>query len=283
MKCFYHSADLDGHCSGAIIKKRYPDCEMIGIDYGQEFPWDSIKEGEIVFMVDFSLQPFDDMLRLNTMCKFIWIDHHKTAIDEAHKRGFFACEQSLEVGLAGCELTWEYCFPRLDMPTSVYLLGRYDVWDLDADPDVMPFQYGMRLNENTLPDSAIWPYVLKHDGVFRKRTASSGRMILKYQASQSAKYAKACAFDTEINGLPAIAMNVGMANSQMFESVWDHEKYKVMMPFVWKDGQWTVSLYTTEGTGIDVSAIAKSFGGGGHKQAAGFQCKELPFKMGEES
>ena len=29
---------------------------------------------------------------------------------------------------------------------------------------------------------------------------------------------------------------------------------------------------------IDCSEIAKKYGGGGHKQAAGFQCKELPFK-----
>ena len=48
MKCFFHSADLDGHCSGAIVKHKYPDCEMIGINYGQEFPWDTIEKGEKV-------------------------------------------------------------------------------------------------------------------------------------------------------------------------------------------------------------------------------------------
>jgi hypothetical protein len=43
MICFYHSADLDGHCSGAIIKKVHPECELIGINYGDEFPWDKVK------------------------------------------------------------------------------------------------------------------------------------------------------------------------------------------------------------------------------------------------
>ena len=47
-----------------------------------------------------------------------------------------------------------------------------------------------------------------------------------------------------------------------------------------KDGQWTVSLYTTPETGIDVSLIAKAYGGGGHKQAAGFNAKKLPFPLG---
>ena len=46
MKCFYHSADLDGHCSGAIVKMVYPECELIGINYGDKFP-DSQNIGEI--------------------------------------------------------------------------------------------------------------------------------------------------------------------------------------------------------------------------------------------
>lgn len=42
MKCFYHSSDLDGHCSGVIIKQKYPKCEMIGINYGQDFPYNTV-------------------------------------------------------------------------------------------------------------------------------------------------------------------------------------------------------------------------------------------------
>ena len=69
-KCFYHSADFDGHCSGAIIKKKFDDVEMIGINYGDEFPWSDIKPDETVYMVDFSLQPFDLMIKLNKLCNF---------------------------------------------------------------------------------------------------------------------------------------------------------------------------------------------------------------------
>ena len=42
IKCFYHLADLDGHCSGAIVKYKYPDAELFGINYGQAFPYDKI-------------------------------------------------------------------------------------------------------------------------------------------------------------------------------------------------------------------------------------------------
>lgn len=32
IRVFYHSADLDGHCSGAIVKYRFP--EKDGVDCG---------------------------------------------------------------------------------------------------------------------------------------------------------------------------------------------------------------------------------------------------------
>jgi nanoRNase/pAp phosphatase (c-di-AMP/oligoRNAs hydrolase) len=52
-----------------------------------------------------------------------------------------------------------------------------------------------------------------------------------------------------------------------------------MVTFVRRvDKLWNVSLYSTKPE-IDCGEIAKSFGGGGHKGAAGFQGKELPFKI----
>jgi len=54
-----------------------------------------------------------------------------------------------------------------------------------------------------------------------------------------------------------------LASSQLFSSVWDIEKHPIAITFVWNKNKWTVSLYTTEETGIDVSEIAKSYGGGG--------------------
>jgi nanoRNase/pAp phosphatase (c-di-AMP/oligoRNAs hydrolase) len=60
----------------------------------------------------------------------------------------------------------------------------------------------------------------------------------------------------------------------MFDTV--EEDYDIMMPFVFDGKRWTVSLYTKK-KDIDVSELAKKHGGGGHRQAAGFQCDQLPF------
>ena len=280
MKCFYHSVDLDGQCSGAIVKYTYPECEMIGINYGDDFPWDTIKEGETVFMVDFSMQPITDMLRLNIVCDLIWIDHHKTAIDEANANGFIASGgQCVEVGKAGCELTWEYIRPDENMPRAVYLLGRYDVFD-HSDADTLPFQYGMRFQDDTYPENqALWQSLFLNDGNIGD-IKRSGDITLKYDELQNAKFCKAYAFDTEFEGLQAICANRGFCSSKLFDSVYDENKHDLMIMFQClplPKEMWTVSLYSTKDE-VDCGVIAKKYGGGGHKGAAGFQCKELPFK-----
>ena len=88
-RCFFHSADLDGHCSGAIIKYKHPDCVMYPMDYGDKFPWHHINPDDIVYMVDFSL-PIDDMNKLSDKLgfNFIWIDHHETAAQEYNRTAY---------------------------------------------------------------------------------------------------------------------------------------------------------------------------------------------------
>jgi len=289
MKCFYHKADFDGKCSGAIVKHSYPECKMIGINYGDEFPWDTIQPDEIVYMVDFSLQPFSDMVRLNEMCKFHWIDHHKTANESASACNF---EPSggfmLGIEFAACELTWHYLHAeqsphKVTIPQAVHLLGRYDVWD-HQDPNVLSFQYGMRTVIDTSPENqAFWSLffneAIDEDMVYE--VIETGRTILDYETLQNALICKAESFETELNGLPAICINRGMVNSSIFDSVYDPEKHKIMISFSRSKsalGKWKVSLRTTHGN-VSCGDIAALFGGGGHSKSAGFVCNVLPFEI----
>lgn len=280
MKAFYHSADLDGHCSGALVKIVHPKCEMIGINYGDEFPWEGIVQGERIFMVDFSLQPFSDMVRLHNNCSLIWIDHHKSAIEEAQKTGWEIDESRLKVGIGACQIVYEY-FKDLQIipgfvPTFVKLLAEYDVWN-HKDPRTLPFQYGMRQQRNTDPENiAFWRSLFDVEEV--QRITEIGGIIIEYQNVENEKYCKARSFEIEVDGLKCIAINRGMTNSKIFDSVWDNTKYDAMLTFclVSPEKGWTISLYSDK-EAIDVSEIAKRRGGGGHKGAAGFQAKELPF------
>lgn len=279
MKCFYHSADLDGHCSGAIVKLfAYPSCELRPIDYGDAFPWDDIIPGETVFMVDFALQPFSDMERLAGLVDLYWLDHHKSAIEEANKsRVEFLGVR--EIGRAGCELTWDYLTGGKDVPDAVRHLGRYDVWD-HSDEDTLPFQYGMRMLE-TRPEKNLgaWELLLSYPrhNLFYE-ILGRGRIALEFVKADNDKYCGACSFETELDGLKCLVVNKMLTNSQLFDGYYDPEKHDAMLSFGYRGGRWVVSLYTTKDE-VDVSVVAKARGGGGHKSAAGFQCSSLPFKM----
>lgn len=266
---------------------------MIGINYGQGFPWDRIEKDETVFMVDFTLQPFDQMERLDDLASLVWIDHHKTEVEEANKRGF-SCDGIRKIGTGACELTWKYFEYENPMcPLAILFLAQYDVWD-HSDPAVLPFQYGFRMFPDTRPDNQeLWEPFFMGNGplgdewhIVRER----GELLLEYEEQQNAKFCMAYAFPTvlyfsEPNNPDrilhdAICANRGFTNSKVFDSVYDPTKHDMMITFCRLKPpahKWTVSLYSTKPE-IDCGQIARTFGGGGHKGAAGFSCKELPFE-----
>lgn len=287
MKCFYHNSDLDGHCSGVLVKIEYPECEMIGINYGDEFPWDSIKNDETVYMVDFSLQPFEKMIKLNQKCNLIWIDHHKTAIDEYIKwfnRGHFMGGMR-SIDYSACELVHKYIYLSSDnnIPYFIRLLGRYDIWDLDWDNNVLPFQMGMR-NYDTDPvlDKVIdnvWKPLLNENNnskkAFLNKIIKKGKIILNYQNKYNERYFNVAAFETEFNFYKSIAINKALCNSKVFDTIKNRFKYDLFITFYRsKNNKWIISLYSNT---VDVGRLAKKYGGGGHAGAAGFVCDELPF------
>lgn len=282
MKCFFHSADLDGHCSGAIVKMKYSNCEMIGIDYGDEFPWDSIPigSGETIFMVDFSLQPYSRMKRLAIQAgSLFWFDHHSTVIQEhekAIKNGADYISGIQRSGIGACALVWVYLFKKRPLPLFVKLLAEYDVWNHE-DVWTLPFQYGVKREKNTLPDNQeFWKSLFSLDNV--RDIVNVGEIILDYQDTQNRQYAEACTFETELDGLKCLAVNKMLTNSKIFDSVWDNRKYDAMIVFGWKKGLWKIGLYSDK-ENINLGMIAKARGGGGHKLAAGFETDQLPFNL----
>jgi oligoribonuclease NrnB/cAMP/cGMP phosphodiesterase (DHH superfamily) len=265
---------------------KFPECEMIGINYAYDFEkivFDKVVPGETVYMVDFSL-PIDDMVRLNQLCTFIWIDHHTTAIEDARKIGFLASGgQLVRVDTAGCELTWEYLNEDSsigEMPYAVYLLGRYDVFD-HSNVDVLPFQYGVRRASDTSPDNQILWDALFHDQGMFDNVLNAGIILFDYEIIQNEKFCKAYAFESSLNDMSAVCANKGFSNTKLFDSIYDPEEYKLMILFVMqKNGKWKVTVGSTHDD-VHCGNIAKCYGGGGHKGIAGFECEELPFKIND--
>jgi len=304
--CVYHR-DADGCCAAAIVNRRYPGISLIGLQYGETIPWDKLT-GQNVVMVDFSFQPWTEMLRLMREAKhLVWLDHHKTALEEARnyvqdkgvntinfeKRLRFLdtrMEVVLEDGRAGCELTWEYFFPGRLEPLIVHHIGRYDVWD-HKEADTKYVRAGLLIRDID-PHAYWWQWVLAseyfsddHNPSF-KSIVSDGMVIRKFQ---SAEWERACKNIRIVQVNPQrcgwtgigrdsgpirIALLNARGNFDVFESL-DPTSFDIGALFSWTGHHWSISLYThTED--IDVGAFAKLHGGGGHRKAAGFQTPKLP-------
>lgn len=264
MKCYYHKIDLDGKCSAAIVKRKYPDCELIGVDYPDSPDFESIRKKERIFVVDFSFAPFE-MDKIYSTAFLTWIDHHKSALNAACLGKYKDCAGKREIGKAGCELTWEYLFPDEPTPEGVRLLGRYDVWDHE-DEDVLPFQYAMRVI-NVDPARGDWDKFFDADTRFDDMIAV-GAHILQYEFKRNVAYAQQMAFKVEFEGHKAWAINKALSNSKIFETFESQER-PLWILFSYKAGVWKYSLRTNDPV-LDVSLIAKKYGGGGHAGAAGF-------------
>ena len=136
--CIYHSIDLDGWMSAAIVKhytvKHYWEntsnwaeaiLNFIGYNYGQPIP--DLSEYDRVIMCDISF-PKDEMIKLWDRVgvdNMIWIDHHISAIKDIQNTKW-VWYGAQDTKFAACELTWQYFFPNEPMPEIVRLLGRYD-------------------------------------------------------------------------------------------------------------------------------------------------------------
>jgi oligoribonuclease NrnB/cAMP/cGMP phosphodiesterase (DHH superfamily) len=295
MYLFYHRSDLDGLCSAAIIKHKYPDIKCIGIEYGDKFPWDLFQpvivqaykqnegqyeshlkavEKQEIYMVDFSL-PIKDMVWLNDFHSLTWIDHHITAIKDSEK--YTLNSKGLQkVGVGACELTWNYLYPNIDVPQTIVYLSNYDVWKLE-NPNTLKFQYGCKSIDTSLDNTTFWNNIIKSAPSFIIDLLTRGEYILEFVKEDNKKYLKEFGTEIEFEGYKLLVCNKGMASSQLFESQWDESKYDIMVAVVMlPNKKWRISLYTTK-KDINVGEIAKKFGGGGHIMAAGMVLNKLPW------
>lgn len=272
MKCFYHKEDYDGKCSGAIVRFFEPDITLIPFNYDMEFPWDQIQDKkEVVYMVDISL-PDKDMYKLNEMCNLIYIDHHKSKIESLDISKF---KGSFDTKEAACIQTWNYLTDIVSVPYAVRLIGKYDVWEIDET--VLNFQFGLS-NYHTDPNNSLfWDELFISEPNSQKiiNILEAGKIVRRAKKTEYTELIKNFSFKTKFRNFSVLALNILKGGSLIFETHPDYKNVDILMTFSWTGEIWKFSLYTTKDN-VDVSAICKEFGGGGHKQASGFSVKKLP-------
>lgn len=281
---FYHGSDLDGLCSGAIAKHALPDIKLFPIEYGDPFPWEIVDSKTEVFLIDFSMK-IQNMIRLDGVAgKMTFIDHHKSIRDDLLKNNYrFSGDTIIDLNRSSAALAWHYFFPHDNLPLAVSLIEQKDIGKFHSSELVMPFNYGLEYrNTDPRENMDLWTLLFSNDKASTElmtKIVKSGQPIEKYRRKENRELVERYCFTTEFEGMSCVAMNKGGGvESPLFDSVWKKEQYDLFITFCrLKNKKWAVGLFTEKD--IDVSAIAKKYGGGGQEKAAGFTTDTLPFEI----
>jgi len=295
----YHSADYDGLFCREICRLARPQAEFIGWDFGQpaiKFP----EEGEVI-VCDLPLDaPFgsDEPYDCEKLWpRLVWIDHHKTSIEKTSPQ----VPGLRMVGVAACRLAWQWFlaeaswltgeegtvgppsledFQKRDVsePLAVTLAGEFDVWDHRGDGDI-EFQYGLDSVEK-IP----WEYLLAESSPtlardYIRNLCERGASAMAVINKRNRDLIQTKSFLLTFGGLRFLALNTPQKGFGSFQSA-TTEGIDGYLVFAFDGRKWTVSMYGVEGKDIDLSIVAKQWGGGGHKNACGFTCDELPWISG---
>lgn len=271
MICIYHSKDLDGLCSAAIVLKKYPDCTLIGWDYGDPIP--ELPVSKEVIMADISF-PMGVMRDISNKYSLTWIDHHASAkkeyLEYSEVFGKMHFTYVYSSTISACELVWSHLYPLVPIPESVDLLSKYDTWrgygTTEWNERILPFQYGIRAKCNT-PQS-----ILNLSGSIYPEL-EEGKTILGYIKTENEKLCASNCFVRQFQGYRALCLSTPYIDSDTMISVYDPSKHDLMLSFAFVGNYWDFSLRSKND--IDCSVLAKRLGGGGHKNAAGFEVKHL--------
>lgn len=335
MKCFYHT-DSDGFCSAYWVLRYCQKMDIANIpsdfmkiNYGWKFPFDTISENELVFIVDFSIEPSDMTKLLKITQNVVWIDHHITAITKYKDYNVHIAGIRTDQKIAGCMLTYIFMkgltynnswsptfkkmlenndifkcenngFPEIFIDSSIIenyleittdyinmapkftrLISDHDVWEYKYGDDTKYFQLALRSESLAQdPSNSFW-HNLENFPMKTEDMINVGECMDIYKTSFDSSYVKRLGFDAHIehNGkkYKCKVVNIALCNMSLFDSITDKSDYDIFVIFSF-DGKRGMYRYTLYSSKIDVSKIAFSFGGGGHKGGAGFSLNENIFE-----
>lgn len=280
--CIYHGNCADGFGAAWVVRRSLggEHVEFLEGHYGMTAP---DVTGRDVIIVDFSF-PLEALQAMAQQARAVLVlDHHKTAAEALGELdpapiNYYAWTANppqlsavLDMNRSGAGLSWDFFFPHFQRPALINHIEDRDLWrfKLEGTREILAnlFSYPQ--------DFEIWDELMKQPmsaaidagtAINRKHHKDVADLVA------SSKHRMAIAgHDVPVANLPHIyASDAGhlMAQGEKFAACYqdsvDHRYF---------------SLRSND-EGMDVSEIAKQYGGGGHRNAAGFK---VPFELTVES
>lgn len=287
--CIYHGNCADGFTAAWVVK-RYFDQQGAGVEfhagvYGEQPPDVTDRD---VFIVDFSYQ-YDTLVRLSYSAKSVLIlDHHATAqenlnrlpdagkhygdfltncrdycymLNQPHIGSLFDMDRS------GAGITWDFFFPNDARPPFVDVIEDRDLWRFklpytrDVMADIFSYPYDFRMWD--------WLAARSECTLSLQEMIAEGAAIERKHHKDIAELIDVMARPLKIGGhiVPAASLPLTLT-SDAGHKMAEGEPFAACY---WDTPTGRVFSLRSQDDGLDVSKIAKQYGGGGHKHAAGFR------------
>lgn len=268
--CMYHANCLDGFTSAWVVAKFYGEenVQFIPVNYGQkgiDLALSTDLAGRRLVVVDFSF-PLAVMGELIHRAEYsVVLDHHRTAEKELFPLIGNGPKSDVHFDMerSGAGMTWDYFFSRETRPDLVNHVEDRDLWKF-ALRGTKEYMAAVMSYPYTFP---VWDMISNH----YEEVLAEGVAIERFQNQIISEHIAGPVFRIQIDeyNIPAtyvpykLASEVGsiLAGGEPFAAIlYDTNEAR------------TFSLRSRK-DGVDVSKIAKRFGGGGHPGAAGFTVK----------
>lgn len=303
--CIYHHDCADGFGAAWVVRRKFgTDVLFYPGRYQTGLPSPEITQGRHVLLVDFSYRKAE-LEKLETQCETVTVlDHHATALKdlvEYTDEGYLGlvktmdlsfddfakfCEEHrlpairalFDMNRSGAGLTWDYLFPDEKRPELINVLEDRDLWRFDKEPYkfLRPYTRTVQAAVFSYPyDFAVWD-----DMMLRWRLedlSMDGIAIERKHFKDIAELVAKCQRMIKVGGhvVPAASLPYTLtsdAGHLMAKGTGTEEQPQY--PFAvcyWDEPSGRVfSLRSAKG-GADVGEVAKMYGGGGHRNAAGFR------------
>lgn len=268
-----------------------------------------VVEDSTVYLVDISMNEFVEKFIgdcIEKKCNVIHIDHHKTSVEYYKEHTdvpyvYFVQDETDERNgpISGTLLTFIYTCMSADdrlhpmnvefdltdlrdhmifnndtnkeyrIPFIVRLVDDHDVWRHKL-PESKPFSYAYKRMPKDLIDpeeDSFWECIYNDNHRLLFTALQNGERYLQDENEKNEILRCIGGFETDIFGNRCYCMNNLLAGSDQFGD--EYDTHDMVCRFAYNGKGWTYSLYSSN-PDVDCSAIAKKYGGGGHKGAAGF-------------
>jgi oligoribonuclease NrnB/cAMP/cGMP phosphodiesterase (DHH superfamily) len=267
--CFYHAGCPDGFGAAWAVRAAWGNAGRF-VARGHEDMLDAERyRGDEVVFVD--IAPRNHLLceLAEEVDRIVVIDHHVTARD--HYQGDPSVENRIEdcdhdihydLSQSGAVLAWRYYHPDKEVPTLLRYVQDQDLWNW-ALPDSAAVNAAIGSYSRSFE---VWDMLAERSAA---ELAQEGAPILRAQQVEIQRQSS-LAHPLTVDGRRVEAVNTPNQRSHIGHRLAQREKFGHAIGVVYRmlGSRVDASIYSIGD--VDVSEVAQTYGGGGHKNAAGF-------------